>query len=152
MRMKRDDRCGLSRVVLVYKEENFDAAMASFREALNIQDFDEPFLPPDLGLRCTVSWRTGIELIAPHGTDGYAAHMRAHLAEKGEGFFGLVYEVPDLEAGEARAAGAGYAALGQLDCLHANPSWKALFSKAVEAPLAPIAGVDVTLIQLDPVA
>lgn len=148
--MNRNDRSGLSRVVLLYREENFDAAMASFREALGIDDFDEPFFPVDLGLRCTVSWRTGIELIAPHGTEGYAEHMRAHLAEKGEGFFGLVYEVPDLEAGQARAAKAGYEARGRLDCLHANPAWTALFSKAVEAPLTPIAGVDVTLIQLEP--
>lgn len=150
--MNRDDRSGLSRVVLLYSEENFDAAMASFRDTLGIGDFDEPFFPPDLGLRCVVSWKTGIELIAPHGAGGYAEHMRAHLAEKGEGFFGLVYEVPDLEAGEARAAAAGCAAVGRLDCLHANPAWKALFSKAVEAPLASIAGVDVTLIQLDRVA
>lgn len=148
--MEREDRRGLSRVVLLYKEENFDVAMANFRDTLSIDDFDEPFFPPDLGLRVTVSWRTGIELIAPYGVEGYSEHMRAHIAQKGEGFFGLVYEVPDLASGEARAAQAGHPPHGaRLDCLHANPKWSALFSQAIEAPIASIAGVDVTLIQLD---
>ena len=94
--MTREDRTGLSRVVLLYAEENFDTALATFRETLGITDFDEPFTPPDMGLRVTVSWQTGIELIAPHGAEGYADNMRAHLARKGEGVFGIVYDVPDL--------------------------------------------------------
>src|SRR6218665_2056002 len=145
--MTTASRTGLSRVVLLYREENFDAALATFRDTLGIDDFEEPFFPPDMGLRVSVSWAIGIELIAPHGSNGYAPHMRARLAEKGEGFLGLVYEVQDLEAGVARATTAGTEALGRIDCLHANPAWKALFTKAIEAPLATVAGVNVTLIQ-----
>jgi len=148
--MTDDRRTGISRVVMLYREENFDAALATFTQTLGITDFETPLDLHEMGLRVSVSWDSGLELIAPLGEGAYAAPMRAHLDAKGEGVFGLVYRVPDLEAAEARATANGHPPRGRIDCFTANPDWRERFSYAMEAPLEPIAGIDVTLIQLDP--
>lgn len=142
---------GLSRVLMLYREENFDAALKTFRTALGVTDFDGPRVLAEMGLRIAVSWDTGLELVAPHGNGAYADAMRARLDEKGEGIFGAVYRVPDLDAGEARAGDAGHPREGErINCLAANPDWQSRFAYAMEASLAPLAGVNVTLIQLEP--
>lgn len=144
-------RSGLSRAVIACHEENLDSALKAYAETFGISDFDEPFVVAGMGLKASVSWQSGMELIAPHGTEGIADSLRAHLAERGEGVIGLVYEVPNLAEAEARAAAAGHAPpRGEhIDCLASQPAWKSLFSLAQEAPLQPLAGVQVTLIQLD---
>jgi hypothetical protein len=149
--MQNASRSGISRVVMLYREENFDRAVESFRATLGVTDFDGPIVLDKMGLRIAVSWDTGLELITPHGSGGFADHMRAHLDAKGEGVFGLVYRVPDLDAGEARAIAAGHPRQGdRINCFDANPEWRSRFLLALEAPIAPIAGIEVTLIQLDP--
>ena len=149
--MEDGRRTGLSRLLMLYREENFDAALETFRAALGVTDIDAPLVLAEMGLRIAVSWDTGLELVAPHGSGAYADAMRARLDEKGEGIFGVVYRVPDLDVGEARAAQAGYPREGErINCLAANPDWRSRFALAMEASLAPMAGVDVTLIQLEP--
>jgi hypothetical protein len=144
-------RNGVSRTVLIYRPENFDAAVTDFANALGIADFGETIEPPGFGLRVAVSWATGLELIAPLGEEGFSGEAWDFLNTRGEGLFGLVWEVDELEAGEARAAAAGFPRKAErLDCLLANPVWRARFSVAMEAPLEPIAGVGVTLIRVEP--
>jgi len=149
--MQRDGRNGLYRVVLLYREENFDAALEAFRTSLGVTDFGKPYVPAGVGLRIAISWESGLELITPHGDEGYAGPIRQHLAAKGEGMFGLIYRVGDIGEAERRAAAAGYPRQGErIDCFEGNPTWRERFDRADEARLAPIAGIDVTLIQLDP--
>ncbi len=140
----------ISRIVMIYREENLDAATTAFASALGICDFEAPITPRGFGLRIVVSWNAGIELIAPHGEDGFSAQARAYLYQHGEGLFGLVYAVADLDAAEARAADAGYPRKSdRINCFSANLDWAQRFTLAMEAPLTPIAGVGVTLIQLE---
>lgn len=144
-------RAGICRAVLLFGEETFDAALENFRTALGVIDFEGPLTLDDMGLKIAVSWDTGLELITPYGDGEYAEQMRMHLRAKGEGVVDLVFRVPDLEEAAMRAARAGYPARGpRIDCLAANPDWRSRFSLASEAPLSPIAGLAVTLIQLDP--
>lgn len=144
-------RAGICRVILLFHEEGFDAALENFRAALGVVDFEGPLTLADMGLKIAVSWDAGLELITPYGDGEYAEQMRAHLRARGEGVVDLVFRVPDLESAAMRAASAGYPARGpRIDCLAANPEWKSRFSLAIEAPLSPIAGLAVTLIQLDP--
>lgn len=149
--MRENNGRGICRVVLLFREETFDAALENFRAALGVDDFEDPLTLADMGLRIAVSWETGLELITPHGSGEYAEQMRTHLRTKGEGVVDLVFRVFDLEEATTRAENAGYPARGErIDCLAANPAWRSRFSLATEAPLSPIEGLAVTLIQLAP--
>lgn len=143
---------GLSRVVIACSPENFDATLKGFAETLGIGDFDEPFVAKGMGLRVAASWSAGIELIAPHGDEGHAPALRAHIAARGEGVYNVVYAVPALEAAVARAEAAGHAPPRgeRIDCLAIQPAWRRLFANAREAPLQPLGGVSLTLIELEP--
>ena len=142
----------ICRVVLLYKEENFEAALDAFRSALGVDDFEGPLALPEMGLKIAISWNSGLELITPHGQGSFAEQMRHQLASKGEGLVSLVFQVPELDSGVARAAAAGYPAFGpRIDCLGANPTWKSRFAFATEAPLTSVAGIDIALIHLEPV-
>ncbi|MFC4595788.1 hypothetical protein [Sphingobium tyrosinilyticum] len=137
----------INRVILSYREENFDTACDELARALGIIDF-EIFDPPGLGLRVAISWTAGIELISPRGREGIADAIRSQIDERGEGLSSLVLAIPDLGEGEARAAAAGYPPYGRVDCFSANPAWRDRFSVATEAPLPRIAGVELVLIQI----
>lgn len=139
------------RVVLLYREENFEAALDAFRSALGVNDFEGPLALPEMGLKIAVSWSSKLELITPHGQGSYAEQMRHRLADKGEGLASLVFRVPELDSGIASAAAAGYPTLGtHIDCLEANPAWKSRFAFATEAPITPVGGIDIALMQFDP--
>lgn len=146
----KTDRDGVSRVVLLYREENFEAAVAAFRDALGIGDLGEPIAPPGMGLRIALSWDTGIELLAPCGEGLYAEALRAHLDKRGEGMFGIVYRVASLDAAEGRAAAAGYAPLGErIDCFASSEAWRERFDVLLERNLPLVAGTQVTLIEME---
>ena len=61
---------------------------------LDVHDWDGPADPPYLGLRNAISHSSGLEIVAPlDDTSSLAEHLRMH----GEGLFGVVFGVPDLE-------------------------------------------------------
>lgn len=143
-------RNGVQRVVMVYRPENFQSALEEFRNVLNITDFDGPHDLPALGLRVALSWDTGVEIITPMAQGPYVESMWEILKTKGEGIFNLVYQVDDLSRAEQRAALHGRPCVGgHLDALEVQSAWRERFRIALEAPLTPIAGVSVTLIQLE---
>lgn len=140
-----------TRVILIYRPENLLAAKAEIERTLGVSDFEGPFEPPGFGLTVAISFGAGVELMAPYGEDGYAAMARDHLAQHGEGVFGLVFGVDDLAAAEARAAEAGYPRRGErLDCFVAQPAWRERFASMQEAVLGSVAGIEMTLIETRP--
>jgi len=145
------NRNGLSRAILIYPLAGFAAARDGWAAALGITDF-ETLEPPGFGIRVAISWATGLELIAPlDEPGGFPEQVRRILAERGEGLFGLVWEVTDLAAAEERARAAGPAVgARRIDCLASHPDWRERFSLALESSLGEIHGVRVTLIQLEP--
>jgi hypothetical protein len=139
----------LCRVVITYRPENFDAAVAAFTAALGI-DFGAVLEPPGMGLRLAISFDAGIELVAPIGEEGYAPVFWKALAERGEGIQQLVFRVPDLEAQVAASRAAGWEAGDlRLNCFDACPHLAAQYAAMTEAGLPPVAGVAVVLLQAD---
>jgi hypothetical protein len=63
---------------------------------------------PELGVVVLVSWEGGLEIMSPvHETGTHAEQSRQFLAEKGEGVFSVVFNVPDLDAAIAGMEGMG---------------------------------------------
>jgi hypothetical protein len=138
----------LSRVVLLYWPRNFAAAVASFCAALGIADLEGPIDPPGSGVRAMISLSRRIEFLTPHGEGAHRAGLEAHLAQRGEGLFTLAWSVANLAAAEATATAAGFGRQGDdIDLLVANPAWASRFDFLRETPIAPIAGVNVMLIE-----
>jgi len=141
---------GISRVVLIYRPENFLSAVDAYRNALGIVDFEGPYEFDQMGLRAVVSWDTGMEIISPLSQGGFSEYLRDILKSKGEGIFNIVYQVKDLQSAERQAASHGYPRVGDyLDGLEVRKEWCERFTMLKEASLPPIAGVAVTLIQIE---
>jgi hypothetical protein len=52
----------------------------------------------DLGIRVLIDWEAGIELVAPvPGSGDEAAAFTGFLAERGEGLWSVVMDVPDVD-------------------------------------------------------
>ena len=63
---------------------------------------------PDLGVVVLVSWEGGLEIMSPiYETGTLAEQSRQFLAEKGEGVFSVVFNVPDLDAAISGVTGLG---------------------------------------------
>lgn len=139
----------LSRVVLAYRPENFDCAVADFSRALGLRF--EMLDTAHLGLRVAMAFSAGVELICPDGEHGHGAAVRAAIETQGEGLQQIILAVPDLEEGAERARLAGWDSGGfRIDCFDANPAWREDYASMREAPLPPIAQASVTLIELVP--
>jgi len=141
---------GIYRVVLIYHPENFLSAVDAYRDALGITDFEGPYQIHQMGFRAVVSWDAGIEIISPLSQGGFSEYLRDILKSKGEGIFSVVYQVKDLESAEQQAATHGYPRMGDyIDGLKVREEWCERFTMLKEASLSPIAGVAVTLIQIE---
>lgn len=139
---------GINRVILQYREENFDQAVKDISAALGVDDFED-FVTPVFGLRIAISWSAGIELVAPQGDGEVSQHFRDSIAARGEGLAAFVYGVADLDQAASVAAAAGFAPVsGRIDCFTSNPGWRDLFASATEIVLPPVAGLEVALIEL----
>lgn len=77
--------------------------------ALTKHVFDGPHERPDVGVRTYLSWEGGLQILAPMDVDTlFACAMREHLETKGEGLYGVVFGVPDIEEAKLRAVELGY--------------------------------------------
>lgn len=141
---------GISRVIMAYRLENLDSAVQNFTDVLGIDDMEGPRDFEEIGLRIAISWKTGIECIAPLASGWASEGIRQHIDTHGEGVSGIVYRVSDLDEADQRAAACGFAPTMRLNPLDVNAKWAERFRYIMESPLPPVAGVDVTLIQIDP--
>jgi hypothetical protein len=138
----------VNRIILAYWPNNFEAAIERFRSVLGLHDLEGPFDPPGDGVRAMISFERGIEFITPCGTGPFRPILENHLSTRGEGLFTLVWGVGDLTAAETRAAAAGFPRQGgRIDCFQANPAWKLHYARLLEAPLPPVAAVNIILIE-----
>ena len=136
------------RIILAYWPHNFEAAVERFKSVLGLQDLEGPFEPAGDGVRAMVSFEQGIEFITPGGQGLFRPILENHLSTRGEGLFTLVWSVDDLTAAEERAAAAGFPRPGgRIDCFQANPAWKLQYARLLEAPLPPVAAVNLILIE-----
>jgi hypothetical protein len=93
-------------VVWCVHPESLERVRAMWQDALGITLVDVDL--PELGCLVLVSWEGGLEIMAPTYPEGQLADLaRQFLAEKGEGVFSVVFNVPDLDD-----AVAGMQALG----------------------------------------
>lgn len=137
----------IARVVLIYREENFESAIQAMETALGL-DLGAIIPLPTMGLRMVASLAAGIEIVSPLGYWGLSIMLRHWLEERGEGFLGMVMRVPSLASAITQAEAAGYPPIGEpIDCLAANPEWERGFRRLLEQSIAPVAGVCFTLIE-----
>ena len=134
---------------MAYRLENVDAAARKFIDVLGIEDMEGPEDLAAVGLRVAISWDTGIEVIAPLPAGGHSEQIRQHIDTHGEGMFGVVYQVEDIDAADRRAAAHDHPSRARLDPFQVKPGWRGRFSYLMESPLTPIAGVEMTLIQME---
>lgn len=105
-------------VVWVVRAENIKQYVEEFTALYGV-DFDFRDGPRNdrSPVQTYVAWDAGLELIAPFESPDarpiaehpVASKLAAHLDEHGEGIFGVVFRVPDLEEAVARASALGYA-------------------------------------------
>lgn len=137
----------VSRVLLAYRAENFDRAVHDLARALGIRF--EMLELAHIGLRIAMSLESGVEVVTAIGEAGHGPAIRAAIEAKGEGLQQFILAVPDLEAAAERAAREGWDSGGvRIDCFATHPGWRAVYSTMNEAPLPPIHGASVTLIEL----
>lgn len=95
---KRQNVGRIDHVLLIYRNrENQDNARRKLTELLNINDWDEVGEGAE-GIYIWISWGSGIELICPIRE---VAAFEKHLTAHGEGFYGLVFGVADLNGAVA---------------------------------------------------
>jgi hypothetical protein len=86
------------------------ASYAQQLAAICDTEFHGPVDRPDLGTRIYISWRSGLEIIAPlEETTIYSVSLTEHLAKRGEGLLGVIFGIADIEEGRKRAIRLGYA-------------------------------------------
>src|SRR5690606_23506956 len=125
----------VSHVVYCLREENLERAAETLTKVLGAE-FEEVHRP-ELGLRIFVSFRNGLELIAPSSAVGAPAErFTRFLAERGEGLYNIVYGVRDLDAPIERARQHGIGLTHRSSFAHVEP-WVGRFDALEEAHLEP---------------
>jgi catechol 2,3-dioxygenase-like lactoylglutathione lyase family enzyme len=95
----------IDHLVLAYADVRRQAeAKEEFSAVLGMDDWDDLGELDEAGVRVFVSWSSGLELLAPTGSDSIIAR---HLAERGEGLFSVVVGVADLDAAVEVVRGSG---------------------------------------------
>ena len=100
---------GVNRVVIVVKD--IERAGKLFSELIGIQ-LDDYGVVEDMGVRAMVSWDGGIELVSPTRSDTDVARF---LSEKGEGVYGVVFNVEDADKASDRARRLGVRVKGTIE-------------------------------------
>jgi hypothetical protein len=155
-------RVGL--VVLACHLANLDNTVALLSQSLDVHDWEGPADLPLFGLRNAVSYDSGLEVVAP--LDDQSA-LSAHLRDRGEGVYAVVFGVGNLAEAVRHATAHGLAPAPPLDglpeafvidSLTANnggpvyPSYPRRFAVHQETIMARVAGIHVILGQIEPVA
>ncbi len=99
----------VDRVVIAVRD--IKAAAKRYSELLDISFWDGG-IRRDYGLRAMISWEGGIELIAPLDDNSMVAKF---IESKGEGLFGVIFKVDDIEKSKARAKTKGFRVTGDVD-------------------------------------
>lgn len=100
---------GVDRVVIAVRD--IEVAAKRYSELLGISFWDGG-VRSDYGLRAMVSWDGGIELISPVDNNSMVARF---IEERGEGLFGVIFKVGDLEEARARAKAKGFRVTGDVE-------------------------------------
>lgn len=100
---------GIARVVIAVRD--IDTAAKRYSELLDISFWDGG-IRDDYGLRAMVSWDGGIELISPTDANSMVAKF---LDKRGEGLFGVIFKVGDIEEARARAEDKGFRVMGEVN-------------------------------------
>ena len=99
-------------VVYCLRPENLDHAVALWSDVLGVQFTEHT---GNRALRVFYSPDAGLELISPvPGSDAVPPRIAAFLAERGEGVYTLVFEVPAIGEAERRAEANGLAVENRL--------------------------------------
>lgn len=95
-------------VAWICRMENLEQKVAELA-ALCAVDFGEPAVNADLGLTIYLSWEAGLEVVAPHAeVTPYNRLLHERLERNGEGMWGVIFGVEDLEVARERARQLGY--------------------------------------------
>jgi hypothetical protein len=102
-------------VIWLVKPENILGYVDHFSELLDVEfdHMDGSLAPTDgagshvRGMDIWLSWEAGIELLAPNDETPASAYLLELLNERGEGPYGVVWAVQDLDASLERLAGLG---------------------------------------------
>lgn len=161
----------VSHVLFVFKPENLRTAMDQFSKAFGIADWDGPteiaqHSNPEMaklfgrGLLIAQAVSEGIELLAPLSEGNVFAD---HIKEKGEGFFAMIYGVPDVRAAAEAARSNGVAVhedehgaplvidgLRMINGGPVHPSWADKLRRYEEVSLKPLCGLNFYLSQIEP--
>ena len=82
-----------------------------------------------VGFDVWVAWSAGLEVVAPYADGpGLAHEFYSFLQDRGEGFWGVIYGVDDLEAAAQRARDQGWPVEPMLQS-HDDQARKAILSK-----------------------
>jgi len=100
---------GVNRVVIVVKD--IEKAGALFSELLGIR-LEDYGVVEDMGVRAMVSWDGGLELVSPVRPDTEVARF---MREKGEGVYGVVFNVDDADEASDRAKKLGVRVSGTIE-------------------------------------
>jgi hypothetical protein len=138
----------VSHVVYCLRPENLDGAVAFLSEALGATFEDSS--RPELGLRIMISLESGLELIAPAPDLGpVPERFTTFLDQRGEGVYGIVYGVRDLDEVAAKADHFGIGVTHRGSFADAPP-WQGRFDVFDEAHLEPLHGMHITLGRIEP--
>jgi len=100
---------GIERVVIVVKD--VEKAAKRYSELLGVSFWDAG-VQEKQGVRAMVSWEGGIELMSPVSPTSAAAIF---LEKKGEGVFGVAWDVKDLKEADAHLAKKGFQVLDRFE-------------------------------------
>jgi methylmalonyl-CoA/ethylmalonyl-CoA epimerase len=141
------DHGRVSHVVYCVRPEHFDEAVTFWSSGLSVE-----FETVDIagsGLRIEFAEAAGIEVIAPTDDEvGRQSIAQSYLDDHGEGVFGMVYRVPDLDGAASAAERRGVEVVRRVSFTGRAP-WSEKYDALEEAHLAPLHGMRVTLGRID---
>lgn len=95
-------------VAWICRPENLESTVNSLSLLCDV-DFGQPSSRADLGLTIYLNWASGLEVVAPHAeVTAYNKLLHKRLEERGEGMWGVIFGVDNLEEARERARALGY--------------------------------------------
>lgn len=143
---------GVSRIhhlVFAIKPEHFRKAIEDFSFVFGTA-FYGPFVHEGRN-QVAVSWDAGLELQSPVDI-GDGSALSAFLKERGDGLYGFVFRVRDLDFSIERLAQAGMQPIARVNGLSGPEPWRERLSRLDEAIYAGFYGMNFALGQIEPFA